>query len=101
MEDNGSISASTITWKDIEKALIKIMEEGFRARYKKDSKFIKEYASYVRRLQRRESGWIYKKMLFPDKEAYMVRYRKWYANKKNLLESVENLYKLYYELSKE
>jgi hypothetical protein len=30
-----------------------------------------------------------------------VRYRKWYANKKNLLETVENLYNLYYELSKE
>lgn len=44
MEDNGSVSASTITWKDIEKARIKIMEEGFRACYKKDSKFIREYS---------------------------------------------------------
>lgn len=43
-------------------------------------------------------------MLFPDEEAYnirMARYRKWYVNKKNIFESIEHLYKLYYELSKE
>ncbi|CAB4439882.1 unnamed protein product [Rhizophagus irregularis] len=31
------------------------MEEGFRARYKKDSKFIREYASYVSRLRQDEN----------------------------------------------
>ena len=108
MEDNGSVSASNITWKDIEKAQIKIMEEGFHARYKKDSKFIKEYADYVNRLRQEENPDEYVRnvavMLFPDEEAYnnrMTRYRKWHANKKNILKSVENLYKLYYELSKE
>ncbi|PKC73447.1 hypothetical protein RhiirA1_451153 [Rhizophagus irregularis] len=31
----------------------------------------------------------------------IARYREWYENKKELLENVENLYKLYYELSNE
>ncbi|CAG8685922.1 uncharacterized protein OCT59_028499 [Rhizophagus irregularis] len=113
MEDNGSVSEGTssegtITWKDIEKAQIKIMEEGFRLRYRKDSKFIREYAGYVSRLRQEENPDEYVRnvavMLFPDDEAYNIkitRYRKWYANKKNLLKSVEHLYKLYYELSKE
>ncbi|RGB39947.1 hypothetical protein C1646_811650 [Rhizophagus diaphanus] len=43
-------------------------------------------------------------MLFPNEDSYkkrINRYREWYKNKKELLESVENLYKLYFELSKE
>ncbi|PKY57202.1 hypothetical protein RhiirA4_478111 [Rhizophagus irregularis] len=41
MEDNGSVSEGTssegtITWKNREKAQIKIMEEGFHLRYRKD-----------------------------------------------------------------
>jgi len=41
--------------------------------------------------------------LFPNEEAYnkrMSRYRKWYQGKKELLTSVEDLYNLYYKLSK-
>jgi hypothetical protein len=68
-----SVSASTITWKDIEKAQIKIMEKGFRVRYKKDSKFIREYAGYVARLRQGENPDEYVRntamMLFPDEEA--------------------------------
>jgi hypothetical protein len=108
MEDHGSVSVSKITWKDIEKAQIKVLEEGFRVRYKKNSMFIKEYAGYVNRLRQEENQDEYIRsvavMLFPDEEAYntrMSRYRKWYANKKNLLKSVEHLYEMYYELSKE
>ena len=43
-------------------------------------------------------------MLFPNKDAYerrMGRYRKWYQNKKDLLTSIENLYSLFYTISKE
>ena len=43
-------------------------------------------------------------MLFPNEDAYerrMSRYRKWYQGKKELLASIENLYSLYYTLSKE
>ncbi|CAG8828730.1 1398_t:CDS:1, partial [Racocetra persica] len=41
--------------------------------------------------------------LFPNNDAYnkrMSRYRKWYQDKKELLTSIEDLYNLYYELSK-
>ena len=110
MENNGSVSACTITWEDIEKAQLEVMKEGFLARYKTNSKFIKEYAGYVSRLQQeeKENRDEYVKsvatMLFPDEQAYnvkMARYRKWYGLKKNLFKSIEKLYSLFYELSKE
>lgn len=43
-------------------------------------------------------------MICPNEDAYnkrMERYRKWYKHKKELLASIEHLYSLYYELSKE
>ncbi|RGB24978.1 hypothetical protein C1646_675942 [Rhizophagus diaphanus] len=114
MEDNGLgrayevVSTGIITWKDIEKAQIKIIDSALRARYKRDSKFIKEYVNYVKKLRKEEKPNEYIRtvamMLFPNEESYkkrMTRYRDWYENKKELLESVENLYKLYFELSKE
>jgi hypothetical protein len=105
MEDN---SNNIITWKDIEKAQIKIIDDALRARYKKDSKFIKEYVGYVKKLRKEEKPNEYIRtismMLFPNEDAYnkrMDRYRRWYEGKKELLASVEDLYSLYYKLSKE
>src|SRR4051794_3112156 len=96
-----------ITWKMIESAQIKIIKEAFRLRYRKDSKLISEYAGYVKNLRNAENQDEYIKYtaitLFPNDEAYnkrMSRYRKWYQGKKELLTSVEDLYNLYYELSK-
>jgi hypothetical protein len=40
MKNHSSVSVSAITWKDIEKAQIKVIEEAFRARCKKDSKIV-------------------------------------------------------------
>ncbi|CAI2185437.1 3075_t:CDS:1, partial [Funneliformis geosporum] len=43
-------------------------------------------------------------ILFPNEDAFerrMSRYRKWHQGKKELLASIENLYNLYYTLSKE
>ena len=96
-----------ITWKMIESAQIKIIKEAFRLRYRKDSKLISEYAGYVKNLRNAENKDEYIKYtaitLFPNEEAYnkrMTRYRKWFQGKKELLAGIENLYNLYYELSK-
>ncbi|GES81699.1 hypothetical protein GLOIN_2v1765427 [Rhizophagus clarus] len=67
------IPASHISWKRIEEAQIRIIREALRLRYKKDN-------AYNRK---------------------MARYRKWYQNKKDLLASIENLYSLFYSISKE
>ena len=100
--------ASNITWKSIEEAQLKIIREALRIRYKKDSKLVTEYANYVKILRQEENPDEYVKstaiMLFPTDDAYerrMSRYRKWYQGKKELLASIENLYSLYYTLSKE
>lgn len=107
-KNNSLANTRNITWKDIETAQIRILEEGFRVRYNKGSNFIKNYAGYVKRLRKEDKPneciRHVAMMLFPNEESYkerMARYRKWYAKKKNLLKSVENLYTLYYELSKE
>ncbi|CAI2201934.1 9474_t:CDS:2, partial [Funneliformis geosporum] len=63
---------SNITWKSIEKTQLKIIREALRIRYKKDSKLVTEYANYVKILRQEKN---------PD--------------------NIENLYSLYYILSKE
>ncbi|CAG8613000.1 10076_t:CDS:1, partial [Diversispora eburnea] len=73
----------------------------------KDSKLISEYAGYVKNLCNAENQDEYIKYtaitLFPNDEAYnkrMTRYRKWFQSKKELLICIEDLYNLYYKLSK-
>ena len=103
-----NIPASSITKKSIEEAQIRIIREALRLRYKKDSKLVIEYVGYVKNLRQSDDPEEYIKstaiMLFPNEDAYnrkMARYRKWYLNKKDLLTSIENLYSLFYTISKE
>src|SRR5688572_7637190 len=103
-----NIPANIISRKNIEEAQIKVIREALRLRYKKDSKLIIEYVGYVKNLRQSDDPEEYKKstaiMLFPNEDAYnrkMARYRKWYLNKKDLLASIENLYSLFYTISKE
>jgi hypothetical protein len=100
--------ASYISWKRIEKAQLQVIREALRIRYKKDSKLVSEYVGYVKNLRQENDPEEYIKstaiMLFPNEEAYnrkMFRYRKWYQSKKDLLASIENLYSLFYTISKE
>ncbi|CAG8820662.1 34633_t:CDS:1, partial [Racocetra persica] len=66
-----------------------------------------EYAGYIKNLRNADNQDEYIKYtaitLFPNNDAYnkrISRYRKWYQGKKELLTSIEDLYNLYYELSK-
>ena len=102
------IPASYISWKIIEEAQLQVIREALRIRYKKDSKLVSEYVGYVKNLRQSDEPEEYIKstaiMLFPNEEAYnrkMGRYRKWYQSKKVLLASIENLYSLFYTISKE
>ncbi|CAG8578491.1 6006_t:CDS:2 [Racocetra persica] len=100
--------ASNITWKSIEEAQLKIIREAIHICYKKDSKLVSEYVTYIKNLRQENNPDEYVKsttiILFPNEDAYerrMSRYRKWYQGKKELLASIKNLYSLYYTLSKE
>ena len=99
---------NSINYKHIDSALVDVLKAGVYHRYQKDSKLIQEYKNYVKELRKssdkeahiRKIGY----MIFPDENSYnrrMARYKKWYGNKKRLLESLEKLYELYYNLSKE
>jgi hypothetical protein len=103
-----SIPVSHISWKNIEEAQLQIIREALRLRYKKDSKLVSEYVCYVKNLRQSVNPEEYIKstaiMLFPNEDAYnkkMGKYRKWFQNKKDLLASIENLYSLFYTISKE
>ncbi|CAG8729289.1 16699_t:CDS:2, partial [Acaulospora morrowiae] len=65
--------------KDIEKALLGILNSAIHRKFKTNSKFVKDYLSYVTRLQ-----------LAKEPEKY-----------RELRERLEKLYKLYYELAQE
>ncbi|CAG8833077.1 25194_t:CDS:2, partial [Racocetra persica] len=106
-EQDSELTMQDIIWKMIESAQIKIIKEAFRFRYRKDSKLISEYAKYIKNLRNADNQDKYIKYtaitLFPNNDAYnkrMSRYRKWYQGKKKLLTSIEDLYNLYYKLSK-
>src|SRR3954447_22944458 len=102
------IPASHISWKKIEEAQLQVIREALRLCYKKDSKLVIEYVSYVKNLRQSDDPEEYIKstaiMLFPNEDVYnrkMARYQKWYQSKKVLLASIENLYSLFYTISKE
>src|SRR3989337_1060760 len=102
------IPASYISWKRIEEAQVNVIREALRLRYKKDSKLVSEYVGYVKILRQSDDPEEYIKstaiMIFLNEEAYnrkMIRYRKWYQSKKDLLASIKNLYSLFYTISKE
>ncbi|CAG8486658.1 1714_t:CDS:2 [Ambispora gerdemannii] len=72
MSRTQELTMQDITWKMIESAQIKIIKEAFRLRYRKDSKFISEYAGYVKNLRNAENQDEYIKYtaitLFPNSQ---------------------------------
>ncbi|CAG8827058.1 19180_t:CDS:2, partial [Racocetra persica] len=84
---------SNIIWKSIEEAQLKIIREAIRIRYKKDSKLVSEYITYVKNLRQENNPDEYVKstaiMLFPNEDTYerrMSRYRKWYQEERPMTE---------------
>jgi hypothetical protein len=101
-------SSQQVTWKDVETALVNVIKAGIYYRYPKESKFIEEYKGYTMELRNAKDKEEHIKriayMIFPDEEAYnkrMGRYQKWYKNKPRILKTVETLYELYHNLTKE
>ncbi|CAG8594689.1 5989_t:CDS:1 [Dentiscutata heterogama] len=92
--------------KDIELAQIKVIKTALRKGRKYDN-LAKNYGGYLKKLRAEKNLNDYIKTIavkmFPNKEAYTLRlenYRKRYADN-NLYISLEELYKLYYQIAKE
>ena len=99
-------NTNLITAKDIENALLEVLNTAIRRKFKIDSKFIKDHLSYVTRLQSAkelEKYIRYKvRQLMPDEASYNRRIEYIHGHYSGeLREKLEKLYKLYYELSQE
>jgi hypothetical protein len=96
------------TSQEIEKALINIVKAGISYRRPKDGKFMQNYKERVKKLRQAENPEEYvlklSLIIFPDKAKYhsiMDDYKSWYGKDPRILNSIMDLYKLYYKLAKD
>ncbi|CAG8574744.1 218_t:CDS:1 [Acaulospora colombiana] len=101
-----NININSIMAKDIEKALLGILNSAIRRKFKTDSKFVKDHLSYVTRLQSAKEPEKYirykARQLMPDEASYNRRIEYIHDHYSGeLCERLEKLHKLYYELAQE
>lgn len=96
------------TYQDIETALIAVIKAGIFYKKPKDSKFMQRYKERITRLRQAEEPEKYICELAQKIIPYEIRYRhalndnnNWYKKEPKILEAINNLYKLYYEIAKD
>src|SRR6266496_3493598 len=95
------------TSQEIEQALINIIKAGLYYRRPKDSKFMQSYKERIKKLRQAEDPkeYVFKlaQTIFPNKDKYhqiMDDYKSYYRKDLKILNSIMELYKLYYRLAK-
>ena len=96
------------TSQQVEQALINIVKVGLYNRKLKDGKFMQSYKERVKKLCQAEDLEQYVKDLartiFPNECKYhqiMDDYKSWYGKDPEILNTIMDLYKLYYKLAKD
>ena len=97
-----------LTYRDIEIALIAVVKAGLYYRRPKDGKFMQNYKERVKKLRQAEDPEEYilklAQTIFPNKDKYhqiMDDYKSYYGKDPKILNSIMELYKLYYKLAKD
>ncbi|GBB89734.1 hypothetical protein RclHR1_16510003 [Rhizophagus clarus] len=95
------------TYQKIEQALINVVKAGIYYRRPKDSKFMQSYNERIKKLRQVEDPQEYVLKLaitiFPNKAKYhKVKddYKEFYGRDSKILNTIMELYKLYYKLAK-
>ena len=108
MSTQNQLAETKPTYKDVEQALINVIKAGIYYRKPKDGKFMQNYKERIRKLRQAEDleEYILKlaMTIFPNKDKYnkiMNDYKSWYGNDPKILNSIMELYKLYYKLAKD
>ena len=108
MSTQNQLTETKPIYKEVEQALINIIKAGLYYRKPKDSKFIQNYKERIRKLRQAEDPEEYilnlAMTIFPNKDKYnkiMNDYKSWYGNDPKILNSIMELYKLYYKLAKD
>ena len=96
------------TSQEIEQALINIVKAGLYYRRPKDGKFMQNYKDRVKKLRQAEDPEEYVlklvQTIFTNKDKYhqiMDDYKSYYRKDPKILNSIMELYKLYYRLAKD
>ncbi|PKK71947.1 hypothetical protein RhiirC2_777781 [Rhizophagus irregularis] len=96
------------TSQEIEQPLINIIKAGLYYRRPKDGKFMQNYKERVKKLRQAEDPEEYvlkiAQIIFPNKDKYhqiMDDYKLYYGKDSKILNSIMELYKLYYRLAKD
>ena len=96
------------TYRDIKIALIAVVKAGLYYRRPKDGKFMQNYKERVKNLRQAEDPEEYvlklAQTIFPNKDKYhqiMDDYKSYYGKDPKILNSIMELYKLYYRLAKD
>lgn len=103
-----SPKAGKPTAKEVEKALINVLKAGIYYNKPRDGKFMISYKERVEKLRHAEDPDEYiielAKKIFPNESQYhRVKddFKSWYGRNPEILNTIMELYKLYYELAKD
>ena len=96
------------TYQEVEQALINVVKAGIYYKKPKDGKFMQNYKERIKKLRQAEDPNEYIKnlaqIIFPNKDKYnktMNDYKGFYRRDPKILNSIIELYELYYKLAKD
>jgi hypothetical protein len=102
------ITETKPTSQQVEQALINVVKAGLYYRKPKDGKFMQSYKERVKKLRQAEDPDQYvedlARTIFPNERKYhqiMDDYKSWYGRDSEILNTIMELYKLYYKLAKD
>jgi len=96
------------TYQEVEQALINVVKAGIYYKKPKDGKFMQNYKERIKKLRQAEDPNEYIKnlaqIIFPNEDKYnktMNDYKEFYRRDPKILNSIIELYELYYKLAKD
>ena len=106
-QDTKDIQTKPI-YQEVEQALINIIKAGIYYKKPKDGKFMQNYKERIKKLYQAEDPNEYIKnlaqIIFPNEDKYnktMNDYKEFYGRDPKILNSIIELYELYYKLAKD
>ena len=103
------LSDTKPTYQEVEQALVNVVKAGIYYRRPKDGKFMQSYKERIKKIRQAEDPeeYVLKELaltIFPNENKYksiMNDYKDWYGKDPKILNSIMELYKLYYKLAKD
>ena len=102
------LAEARLTSQQVKQALVNIVKAELYYRKPKDRKFMQSYKERVKKLRQSEDPEQYvedlARTIFPNERKYhqiMNDYKSWYGRDPEILNTIMELYKLYYKLAKD